>query len=62
VERYRTRFDTALNAIRERSRVSARAMLEYYFMPYLEFAKTDDKVCLCGALAGEMLALPERTV
>src|SRR5262249_55562377 len=26
--------------------------------PYVDFARTPDRVCLCGALAGEILALP----
>jgi TetR/AcrR family transcriptional repressor of nem operon len=34
------------------------AMLEFYIEPYLGFAKTPDRICLCGALAGEILALP----
>ena len=34
------------------------AMLDFYVEPYLQFAKTSDRVCLCGALAGEMPALP----
>ena len=29
------------------------------FSPYQQFAQTPDKVCLCGALAGEIPALPE---
>ena len=33
--------------------------MEFYFSPYLFFASTPDKVCLCGALAGEIPALPE---
>jgi TetR/AcrR family transcriptional repressor of nem operon len=35
------------------------AMLDHYVKPYLAFSKTSDKVCLCGALAGEILALPD---
>ncbi len=34
------------------------AMLDFYVQPYLQFASTPDQVCLSGALAGEMLALP----
>ena len=34
------------------------ALLDFYIQPYLQFAKTADRICLCGALAGEMPALP----
>lgn len=34
------------------------AMLDHDVAPYLEFGATPDKVCLCGALAGEMMVLP----
>ena len=33
-------------------------MLDFYLEPYLQYAKTPDRVCLCGALAGEMMTLP----
>jgi TetR/AcrR family transcriptional repressor of nem operon len=34
------------------------AMLDFYIEPYLKYASTPDQVCLSGALAGEILALP----
>ena len=34
------------------------AMLDFYIEPYIGYANTPDQVCLCGALAGEILALP----
>ncbi len=34
------------------------AMLEHYTAPYTAFAAIPDRVCLCGALAGEILAPP----
>src|SRR5437879_2193530 len=34
------------------------AMLDFYIEPYVGYANTPDQVCLCGALAGEILALP----
>jgi TetR/AcrR family transcriptional repressor of nem operon len=58
VDRYVGRFETALAAIAGETANSAMAMLDHYFAPYLEFGATSDKVCLCGALAGEMMALP----
>jgi len=36
----------------------AMVLLDRYAGAYLAFARTPDRVCLCGALAGEMLSLP----
>src|SRR5689334_15943793 len=58
VERYVDRFGKALGEIAAQTSVSSMTMLDHYVTPYLEFATTHDKVCLCGALAGEMMALP----
>ena len=58
VDRYAERFGAALDAIAADTKQSSLAMLDHYAAPYLELAKTPDKVCLCGALAGEMMALP----
>jgi len=59
VDRYADRFGAALVAIAADDGQSAMAMLDHYLEPYLMFAGTPDRVCLCGALAGEMPALPE---
>lgn len=58
VNRYIDRFDTALTQVAGDETQSSMAMLELYTQPYLEFARAPDRVCLCGAMAGEMLALP----
>lgn len=58
IERYAERFEGALDAIAQDRSKSALDMLECYTQPYLEFGDTPDRVCLCGALAGEILALP----
>jgi TetR/AcrR family transcriptional repressor of nem operon len=58
VDRYIDRFGAALDEIAAVDRSSSMEMLDYYMAPYLQYAKTADKVCLCGALAGEMMALP----
>ena len=58
IERYIGRFDAALTTIADDQSQSSMAMLDYYVQPYLQFASTPDRVCLSGALAGEMLALP----
>jgi TetR/AcrR family transcriptional repressor of nem operon len=58
VDRYVARFGAALAAIEADPSHSAMALLDFYVEPYLAFAAADDRVCLCGALAGEILALP----
>ncbi len=58
VDRYVARFGAALTAIAADQSQSSIAMLDFYLAPYLEFAGTPDRICLCGALAGEILALP----
>ena len=58
VDRYVERFGNALAVIAGETANSSMAMLDHYVAPYLEFSATSDKVCLCGALAGEMMALP----
>jgi len=59
VDRYVERFGTALAAMEQDRSKTAMAMLDFYAEPYLQFSKTPDRVCLCGALAGEMMALPQ---
>ncbi len=58
VDRYIERFGAALVSIAEDEEQSSLAMLDFYVQPYLQFASTPDRVCLSGALAGEMMALP----
>ena len=58
VERYSAGFTAALEAIEADDSQSAMTMFDCYTGPYREFADTPDRVCLCGALAGEILALP----
>ena len=58
IDRYMARFDSALATISDDQSQSSMAMLDFYVQPYLKFASTPDRVCLSGALAGEMLALP----
>ena len=59
IRRYRETFAAQLRQISEDPAKSSWDALEFYFSPYLLFASTPDKVCLCGALAGEIPALPE---
>ncbi|MBU2533881.1 MAG: TetR/AcrR family transcriptional regulator [Alphaproteobacteria bacterium] len=58
VERYMQRFEQALAELEGDASKTAMQMFEAYTVPYMEFADTPDRICLCGALAGEILALP----
>ena len=58
VDRYVARFGAALTAIAEDPSQTSMAMLDFYIEPYIGYAKRADQVCLCGALAGKILALP----
>lgn len=58
IDRYVARFHAKLEAIAADETKSSLCMLEHYCEPYLDYAKSADQVCLCGALSGEMLALP----
>jgi TetR/AcrR family transcriptional repressor of nem operon len=58
VDRYVARFGGALVAIAADQSQPSMAMLDFYVEPYASFAKTPDRICLCGALSGEILALP----
>jgi TetR/AcrR family transcriptional repressor of nem operon len=58
IDRYARRFGTALAALDQEQSTSSMAMLDFYIEPYMQYAKTPDRVCLCGALAGEMMTLP----
>ena len=59
IRRYRDTFASQLQQISKDPAKSSWDALEFYFSPYLFLASTPDKVCLCGALAGEIPALPE---
>src|SRR3974390_2000756 len=50
VDRYADRFGAALVAIGQEQSRSSMTMLEFYIEPYLGFARTPDRICLCGAL------------
>src|SRR5882724_9272306 len=58
VDRYAARCGAALAALDQDEAKSSMALLDLYAQPYLQVAKTPDRICLCGALAGEMPALP----
>jgi TetR/AcrR family transcriptional regulator, transcriptional repressor for nem operon len=58
IDRYTEKFDQAMKNIAGDESATSMSMLERYVQPYAAFAATPDRVCLCGALSGEMLALP----
>jgi TetR/AcrR family transcriptional repressor of nem operon len=58
IDRYAARFGAALKAFEQDRARSSMALLDFYTEPYLQFGKTDDRACLCGALAGEVMSLP----
>lgn len=58
IERYEQAF-TALLVDAKSNGFGPWRLLEVYMKPFLEFGSTPDKICLCGALAGEFLALPK---
>lgn len=58
IDRYTDRFGQALAEIAEDKSAPSMVMLNHYITPYTDFADTPNRVCLCGALAGEILALP----
>jgi len=60
VDRYAERFGGALAALGQDQSRSSAQLLDFYCAPYLQFAQTSDRVCLCGALAAETMALPPR--
>lgn len=58
IERYTQRIESALDEMGKDQSKSSVEMLDFYARPYLAFAKTPNRICLSGALAGEMMALP----
>ena len=58
VERYVSTFEQALAQMSGDSTKSSYDIFEFFMQPFFAFAKTPDRICLCGALAGEILALP----
>src|SRR5262249_7303260 len=57
VDSYAQRFCDALAAPDQKAKTSA-APLDFYVQTYLQFAQKPGPLCLCRALAGELLTLP----
>ena len=62
MQRYRQRMETAMAQAQDAYAAdvgdNAWKLLEMYISPYLQFAETPEKICLCGALSGGFPALP----
>jgi TetR/AcrR family transcriptional regulator, transcriptional repressor for nem operon len=59
VERYRDAFKGLLDMILADPAISTTEALRRYCDPFRSVVLTRDRVCLCAALAGEILAMPE---
>ena len=53
-------FEAALAAIDANPRLNCAKRFDQYCEPFRALAATPDKVCMCGALASELFALPEQ--
>ncbi len=59
VKRYREMFLAQLESVFSQSNKTGLDIFHLYCIPYKDFGESDDKICLCGALAGEFMALPK---
>lgn len=59
IERYRDSFKGLLDTLLADPDLGTEEALRRYCEPFRSVAQTHDRVCLCGALAGEILAMPE---
>lgn len=59
VERYRDTFRALLDTILADPDIGTGEALRRYCEPFRSVVQTRDRVCLCAALAGEILAMPE---
>lgn len=59
VQRYQRVFANSLDEVLQQKNQTAMDAFEHYCAPYVDFGDAQNKICLCGALAGEFSALPE---
>jgi TetR/AcrR family transcriptional repressor of nem operon len=59
MDRYAARIDAALAELEADGTLSARAVIERYCEALVEIARTSDNFCLAGALAAELMVLPD---
>ncbi len=59
VKRYREQMNTMAEQFFASGIKTSQQAFDFYCLPFMEFAATENKICLCGALGGEFFALPE---
>ena len=59
IKQYNKSLLDELEAVSANPDATASDKLEAFIAPYLSLKGDDERVCLCGALAGEFFALPE---
>ena len=59
VKRYREHMNSMAEQFFASGAKTSRQAFDFYCLPFMEFAATESKICLCGALGGEFFALPE---
>lgn len=59
IDQYSKSFENGLINIMDDDSKNSRDAFDFICMPYRYFGDAGDKICLCGALAGEYTALPE---
>jgi len=59
VKRYTLRFGQELHRLASDDSLPTMTVFERYLDPYRMLSDSQQRVCLCGSLAGEFLALPE---
>jgi len=59
IEAYAAGLQSYLQEVAGDERLTTAALFDHYCGPFLQLAAAPDTICLCGALAGEILALPK---
>ncbi len=59
IKRYREHLATKLDGVANADDKSAVDAFDVYCTPYTDLGTGSDKICLCGSLAGEFMALPK---
>ena len=59
VKRYRTVFSSHIHQLLDQAENKTPDIFNSYCAPFVDFGESKDKICLCGALAGEFMALPK---
>jgi len=60
VKRYRIKLKVIMDSSMAQRKSDAWGLLDDYFAIYLSFESDPERICLCGALAGEYPVLPKK--